>query len=71
MGFLAVGLRVVVSMVRTLESNAIFVRTLVRRARTFVRSYLAENDKFKKLCLPFAANGKHSLYGHLFAFYFR
>ena len=84
---MAVGQRVVVSMVRTLESNDAgascandrtpFGRKLrllrscansVRFVRV-VRSYLAERNKFKKLCLPFAllANGKHSLYGHLFA----
>ena len=61
-----VGQRVVVSMVRTLESNdagascandagascANSVRS-VRFVRV-VRSYLAERNKFKKLCLPFA-----------------
>jgi hypothetical protein len=46
---MAVGQRVVVSMVRTLESNANQSQLLC--------------NKFKKLCLPFTVNGKHSLYG--------
>ena len=57
---MAVGLRVVVSMVRTLESNdagascANDAGASCANSVRSVSSYLAERNKFKKLCLPFA-----------------